>query len=136
MFDVVKGNNGWDYHVVDTLSENEPMAAFLDKSRADTYCTGLNNYRKTSCCKSSQHSGGWHHCFDCKGYYEKPVMFNKIRKYYHNNKENYTEFEQVAHNQWSCINGGWTGTVISDDQLTMKHACGEVTYTTYEEETV
>lgn len=134
MFDVIKVSDFWSYGVIDTLSENEPVAAFLNKNLADSYCQSQNRWRSISCCKSSQSIGGWHHCPDCKGYYEKPELFTKTRKYFHEDGENYTKFEQVAHNQWSCVNGGWTGTVVSDDQLTMKHALGSVTYANYVEE--
>lgn len=105
-YNVVKGDNNWDYHVVDTLSENEPVAGFLNLDMANSYCSDLNRTRSLSCCKRSLSSSGWHHDHDCKGHYEKPVKFEKYRVYEKNGTP--TVFQQISHNEWECTHGGWT----------------------------
>lgn len=124
----------YPYKVVDVYEpeENNFVADFIDRNRAISYSDSLNRTRKLSCCQRSVSSLGWHHDHNCKGVYEKPVIYNKIREYI-TSQGGVTRFAQVSQFEWECTHGGWTGEVISEDELTLKHAYGEATYESYEE---
>ncbi|AGN51442.1 hypothetical protein VPLG_00003 [Vibrio phage eugene 12A10] len=131
MFDVKTTVGGdFPYCVTDTLKGGKVIAGFYKKDLADSYCEIQNSHRKLFCCNRSLDSCGWHHSDDCTGKFE---LFTKVRFYYHDNNSDPSEFKQVGHNKWSCVHGGWTGTVVSEDQLTMEHARGEVTYNSFNE---
>jgi len=135
MFKVeIEKNEKYPYIVVDVYEpENTKfIAAFIDKGKAVDYSDDLNRTRKLSCCKTNVSSLGWHHCHDCKGVYEKPVKYNKIREYISENG-GVTVFSQESQFKWRCTHGGWTGEVVSEDELTLEHVYGEVTYKSYTE---
>ncbi len=60
----------------------------------------------------------------------------KIRYYYHADKTEPTEFEETHKDEWTCVRGGWTGTVEGGDELTLHHAAGSSAYSHYTEELI
>ena len=45
--------------------DGEMRAQFVKAPDADDYASGLRDYERIDCCRSSRNSNGWHHDSDC-----------------------------------------------------------------------